>query len=311
MNILAGTKLRLLIVVLQIIFMIRSSITMITTHFKCRGGFYPRSNIERFPVPDEKVGWSTECKDYQPHNYTAASIHGQPWADPKIGEPGFNPKWNSMDGKVNRVSYMGQYVIENGYPLNPIGRTGIIGRGVLGRWGPNHAADPVVTRWKRNENGEIVRDKTSNKPILQCVIVKRRDTGEWALPGGMVDPGEKVSATAVREFQEEAMNSLVLAEDQKKAWFRRFEKFFEEGNVIYQGYIDDHRNTDNAWMESVAYSFHDNSGSTVGALTLQAGDDAVGVQWVDITPEMTLYASHKQVVMEVFKKYLANFDQSS
>ena len=29
---------------------------------------------------------------------------------------------------------------------NPVGRTGMIGRGLLGRWGPNHAADPVVTR---------------------------------------------------------------------------------------------------------------------------------------------------------------------
>ena len=30
---------------------------------------------------------------------------------------------------------------------NPMGRTGMIGRGLLGRWGPNHAADPVVTRY--------------------------------------------------------------------------------------------------------------------------------------------------------------------
>lgn len=41
---------------------------------------------------------------------------------------------------------------------------------------------------------------------------KRGDTGEWALPGGMVDPGEKVTSTAVREFQEEAINSLVMSE---------------------------------------------------------------------------------------------------
>lgn len=46
------------------------------------------------------------------------------------------------------------------------------------------------------------------RPILQFVAIKRGDTGEWALPGGMVDPGEKVGVTAVREFQEEAMNSL-------------------------------------------------------------------------------------------------------
>lgn len=56
---------------------------------------------------------------------------------------------------------MGTYKIENGYPLNPIGRTGIIGRGVLGRWGPNHAADPIVTSWKRLENGDKVYDKSN------------------------------------------------------------------------------------------------------------------------------------------------------
>jgi len=29
---------------------------------------------------------------------------------------------------------------------NPVGRTGICGRGLLGRWGPNQGGDPVVTR---------------------------------------------------------------------------------------------------------------------------------------------------------------------
>lgn len=29
---------------------------------------------------------------------------------------------------------------------NPMGRTGMKGRGLLGRFGPNHAADPIVTR---------------------------------------------------------------------------------------------------------------------------------------------------------------------
>lgn len=47
---------------------------------------------------------------------------------------------------------MGTYTIENNFPLNPIGRTGIQGRGVLGRWGPNHAADPIITRWKHDSS---------------------------------------------------------------------------------------------------------------------------------------------------------------
>lgn len=68
-----------------------------------------------------------------------------------IDEANFKPKWNSIDGNVNRESYTSSYDVQNGYPLNPVGRTGMSGRGVLGRWGPNHAADPVVTRWKHNK----------------------------------------------------------------------------------------------------------------------------------------------------------------
>lgn len=39
------------------------------------------------------------------------------------------------------------------------------------------------------------------------VAIQRRDNLMWAIPGGMVDAGEKASATLKREFIEEAMNS--------------------------------------------------------------------------------------------------------
>lgn len=180
------------------------------------------------------------------------------------------------------------------------------------------------------------------RSILQFIAIKRRDTGEWALPGGMVDPGEKVAATAIREFQEEAMNAFEATEgyylkylmtwqkiishtlftlrkvllrfkalcycslltcftDEKAQWKQRFQQFFSNGTEIYSGYVDDPRNTDNAWMETVAYNFHDESGSTVEALKLRAGDDAVGVRWVDITSDLNLYASHEDIVNAVLK----------
>lgn len=56
------------------------------------------------------------------------------------------------------------------------------GRGLLGRWGPNHAGDPVVTRWAKDQQG--AKDK-----VLEIILISRRDTGELALPGGMVDAG--------------------------------------------------------------------------------------------------------------------------
>lgn len=38
------------------------------------------------------------------------------------------------------------------------------------------------------------------------VAIQRRDNSMWAIPGGMVDSGEKVTNTLKREFIEEALN---------------------------------------------------------------------------------------------------------
>lgn len=73
-----------------------------------------------------------------------------------LDDKNFKPKWNQLDGKINRKSHMGDYAVINGRPLNPQGRTGLNGRGILGKWGPNHAADPIVSRWKMLDNQRVV-----------------------------------------------------------------------------------------------------------------------------------------------------------
>ncbi len=104
------------------------------------------------------------------------------WADPDIAE--FSPKFNQLDGKLDRRSHEGIYSLnESGYPLNPIGRTGIQGRGSLGKWGPNHAADCIVTRWKIDGNNTILKTD-DNLPIVQFVAIRRQDSGDLAIPGG-------------------------------------------------------------------------------------------------------------------------------
>lgn len=205
-------------------------------HVACRNGIYAKA-VQRAPVPEEFISWEINFVDYAPVFFESPGLEGKPWADPKADDPSFKPQFNSLDGKVNRKSHIGIYKIVNNLPQNPFGRTGITGRGTLGRFGPNHAADPIVSTWKRDENKEIVKHPISHKPVLKILCIKRGDTGEIALPGGMVDPGEQVSVTLKREFIEEALNGKMTDAD--------LDGFFAKGSEIYKGYVDDPRNTDN------------------------------------------------------------------
>ncbi|BFZ18401.1 hypothetical protein BsWGS_21439 [Bradybaena similaris] len=270
-------------------------------HIKARSETYPRSDVKRFPVPDDKVPWSVPFPEYKPVYYTSKTVLDQPaWADKEDILNGRVPEWNKLDGAVNRCSHLGIYSLDpdTKLPRNPIGRTGISGRGVLGRWGPNHAADPIVTRWKIDEQGKVVVDKEGKK-VAQFISIQRHDCKEWAIPGGMVDAYEVITDTMKREFGEEALNSLQVSESEKQKIAASVDNLFKNGVEVYRGYVDDPRNTDNAWMETVAMNFHDADGTGVAHFNLTAGDDAMGVQWMDIDRGVSLYASHEDFVSQV------------
>lgn len=120
-------------------------------HVKCRGA-YPGATVSRFTVPDQQVCWKTPFAEYAPTAYTAPVVLAGPvWADKDFMADkalAAATKWNAVDGKIDRRSFEGEYELnENSVPQNPLGRTGMSGRGLLGRFGPNHAADPIVTRY--------------------------------------------------------------------------------------------------------------------------------------------------------------------
>jgi ADP-ribose pyrophosphatase len=194
---------------------------------------------------------------------------------------------------------MGAYEVIDNLPFNPFGRTGIAGRGVLGRYGPNHAADPIVSTWLRDDSNEIVKNGDSGRPILRILCIQRGDTKEIAIPGGMVDPGENVSTTLKREFVEETLNNQVASSE--------LDEFFSGGSTVYKGYVDDPRNTDHAWMETVAVNFHDDDGGFLSKLNFQAGDDAIGIHWIEVSRDVKLYASHSKLIEETAELHGAHF----
>ena len=90
-------------------------------------------------------------------------------------------------------------------------------------------------------------------PLLQVLAIKRNDTGEWALPGGMVKAGDSVSATVKKSFNEVGN----FKDPAKQEKFDELVKvLFAKGVDVFAGYVDDPRNTDNAWMESKVMHFH-------------------------------------------------------
>ena len=97
-------------------------------------------------MPDANVPWSVPWASYEPVPFTAKPVTETTratkpggWAAPEIS--GLGP----ADWKT-RISHEGAFVFdEKNRPLNPRGRTGMSDRGLLGKWGCNHAADPVVT----------------------------------------------------------------------------------------------------------------------------------------------------------------------
>jgi ADP-ribose pyrophosphatase len=210
------------------------------------------------------VTWDVVYPDYAPPYYVSpvvlandSTLKANGWADPEDISLLPMPPCESLSGALT--------LDRKGRPRNPIGRTGIEGRGLLGKWGPNYAADPIITR---------INSETG---CIELLAVQRKDNGQWAIPGGMVDKGEEVTRTLARELREETGVELEMS----------------RGVLTYQGYVDDPRNTDHAWMETTARHLH-LSAETADRMTLLAGDDAKAVQWLPLTPETVggLYASH-------------------
>ncbi|ETO14111.1 nudix-type motif 9-like protein [Reticulomyxa filosa] len=120
----------------------------------------------------------------------------------------------------------------------------------------------------------------------------------------MVESGDTVSNTLKKEFGEEALNSLDsnLTTEQKKSLESSLNYFFSHSqfsHLIFKGYVDDPRNTDNSWIETVAVNFHDDQGIYASRFPLHAGDDAASVTWMTVSDHLQLYASHKLFLHQV------------
>uniref|UniRef100_A0A8U8BSN4 Transient receptor potential cation channel subfamily M member 2 n=1 Tax=Geospiza parvula TaxID=87175 RepID=A0A8U8BSN4_GEOPR len=254
-------------------------------HVLARNLLYPGSHILRFPVPDEKVPWEVDFPLYDPPAYSADH------KDMAVQDPFslsleslLKINYNTMDGLIDRQSFHGLYAVQDGLPLNPMGRTGLRGRGRLHCFGPNHALHPVVTRWRRNLDGSIIRK--SLKKMLEVLVAQYPLSDVWALPGlgrptGQCPPRPQ---GALREV----LRALL-------SWHPHAQ--------VHKGYLDDPRNTDNAWVETVAISVHSDTQHDLEMKRLnsflQGCDPELCIRWQVLDKRIPLHANHKELLHKV------------
>ncbi len=71
---------------------------------------------------------------------------------------------------------------------------------------------------------------------------------------------------------------------------------------VYKGYVDDPRNTDNAWIESHSINYHDSLGSSFSMFPLRAsmeGGESTHAEWITLDRNLDLYGNHEWIMEKV------------
>ncbi|XP_035685384.1 transient receptor potential cation channel subfamily M member-like 2 [Branchiostoma floridae] len=332
-------------------------------HIAARQSPYFGTKKKRFPVFDKYVPWKVLFVEYDPPRYTAPMEYFSEWfrqfadeVDPSTQKPA--PVWNEVVGykmqiwregeggereqleevmEVDRRSWIEDKdkgvgirynITSEGVPQNPMGRTGLRGKGALFRWGPNHSMLAICTRWKRSVDPATGDEQeeyllVEGKRVLEFLSYKEPDFEEWAIPGAMTAGLESKYSVLHRAFCTKALGKQLavvnrhMDESKVKQLFEAYtvderdctpserddpiETF--SAAMIYRGYVDDPRNTDSAWVETEAWHFHYESGENF----LEEEMVAAGSRWQEVSRHVKLFASHASVIQEAAARLNAYF----
>jgi ADP-ribose pyrophosphatase len=174
-------------------------------------------------VSIDAAPWSVECPGYDPPYFVAPEVLANDrtrvpggWADPE-----------DVTLLADMLAVPGVSLDRSGRPLHPYGRTGIAGRGALGRWGPNVMVVALITRAGR-EPGDIE------------VLVGAPEASEaLVLPRDFVRSGEEATAAMLRVLEAAS------------GW-----RLEQPSAVLASGYDYDPRRTDHAWVVTHVHHAH-------------------------------------------------------
>ncbi|KPM03741.1 hypothetical protein QR98_0021750 [Sarcoptes scabiei] len=146
-------------------------------------------------------------------------------------------------GSDDENSYLVYKLDEDEIPINLMGRTGLRGRGVLPRWGPNHYVLLLITRSRFNH---------STNSIVREICLEHRYNNLFTPMRFIGD--EKLFNDLKILFQQPQAKNWETEED-----LYDFFKSIDSSVMIELPqihYMDSPDNTDNAWKEVKIYHFH-------------------------------------------------------
>jgi ADP-ribose pyrophosphatase len=182
----------------------------------------PESYPPRQRISIDEAPWMLDCDDYDPPYYVSPVVLENDRS--KIDNGWADPEDFGLVRDLPRVADA-KYSDDGGKPLNPRGRTGLAGRGLLGLWGPNLSVQVLVAR-ENPDTGkpEILLGGTESSLLLE-------------VPKGFVLPDESTEEAVERVLSLEA------------GW----DPGRQEVQLVSEGYTYDSRQTDNAWVETQAF----------------------------------------------------------
>ena len=282
-----------------------------------------KEDVLQIVVPAHLTDFSVPWPEYdtQVKSYTNAEYLRKDGEVPARPAWGDNPDVKLVQTKLLHKQTVSAFTLNAaGYPLCPLGRRGILGRGRLGEFGPQYAVDPVLTYNVKDAEGRNLINAFGD-PVIMLHVITRRN-GEQALAGGIKDkvvnkatntvkpehvfsmmPAEKKEdgiVAVAREFAEEALGKAVTYGESQVDPNDELQKMFrEQSKVLYKGIVKrEARNTDWAWMETEVYWVHDETGKRFQHFPLKPGQSELTSEWIvyDSTKKPVLFADHNDYV---------------
>ncbi|XP_023136566.3 transient receptor potential cation channel subfamily M member 2 isoform X1 [Amphiprion ocellaris] len=193
-----------------------------------------------------------------------------PW---EVGFSSYMPTYYASEGSGDSVDGSEAAALDN--YRNPGGRTGIRGRGALRHLGPNLNLDLVLTRWRDSE-----------RSALEYLAVFDESRGTLALPAGPVDSADRLP--------------VILKRTMGKKLYEMINAKVSEGTKVFEGYVDDCRNTDNAWVETTVLNVHlDRTSQMMMDINNMVVSSHGALQWQEVSGKTRLSSNQRDSLRQV------------